>query len=204
MERRPTAAIRLPNLVLLAGPNGSGKSTFAKSALRDVAQFDVKIDADEIARHLSSNDPASVAFAAGKKAISLRLAALAARQSLVIETTLSSNELFRFAREAKSTGYTFIFVYLFIASVDLCDFRVKQRVMKGGHSIPIDVITRRHRRSIVNFDRFFGLSHEALVYNAELEQPQLVASKQDGTVKVHDEFGWAELGIAIQDASHIE
>ena len=201
MERRPAAAISLPNLVLLAGPNGSGKSTFAKSALRDVAQFDVKIDADEIARHLNPNDPASVAFAAGKKAIYLRQAAIAARQSLVIETTLSSNELLRFVRDTKSAGYTFILVYLFIASIDLCDFRVKQRVMKGGHSIPVDVIARRHRKSLANFDRFFGHSHEALVYNAELEQPQLVASKQGGTVKVHDEFGWAELGIAIKDAS---
>ena len=164
----------------------------------------MKIDADEIAWHLDSDDPASVAFTAGKKAISLRLAAIAARKSLVIETTLSSKELIRFAREAKSAGYTVVLVYLFIASTDLCDFRVKQRVMKGGHSIPVDVITRRHRKSLGNFDRFFELADEALIYNAELEQPQLVASKQGGAVEVHDEFGWSELAIAVHDVRQIE
>lgn len=169
--------------------------------MRDVAAFDLKIDADEIARDLNANDPASAAFAAGRKALGLRRAALSARRSLVIETTLSSNELLKFVHSSKAAGYRFGFVYLFISSVDLCDFRVKQRVMRGGHSIPIDVIARRYNRSLQSFDRFLDLADEAWVYDANSEHPRIIATKQDGHVEIRDEFGWGELGIAIAEAN---
>lgn len=187
------------SLILLAGPNGAGKSTFARAALREVGRFDIRIDADELARGISPDDPGSVAFVAGRQALALRQDAFRAGLSLVIETTLASNELFRFATQAREAGYRLSLVYLFVSGFELCDFRVKQRVMQGGHAIPVDVIRRRYAKSLRLFDQFLGLADEAWLYDADAE-PSLVLRRQEGNIAILDDGGWTALSAAIDDA----
>lgn len=190
-----------PDLILLAGPNGSGKSTFALRYLSDAFRYDVKIDADEIAKTLAGSTVGVSAVKAGREALRIRKEAFDRRKSIAVETTLASNELLKFAMSAKAAGYRIVLIFLFMESFELCDFRVKHRVSRGGHSIPLDVIVRRYYRGLRALDLFLSISDEARIFNTSFESPQVLAVKHGNVVDVLDQFGWSELGIAINEAS---
>jgi predicted ABC-type ATPase len=57
----------MPTWTVIAGANGSGKSTLTKQLERPI----LLIDPDAIAKELNRIDPAFVAIAAGRQALSL-------------------------------------------------------------------------------------------------------------------------------------
>lgn len=143
-QHGPTAEGSAPRIVVLAGPNGAGKSTSAQRVLRGALQVDEFVNADIIARGLSQFDPASVAIEAGRVMLK-RLRELAAqRATFAFETTLASRCFAHWIRELQATGYEFRLVYLWLRSAELAAARVGERVRRGGHNVPIDIITRRY------------------------------------------------------------
>lgn len=90
-------------------------------------------------------------------------------------------------RNAKDAGFEFTLFYLFLDSPDTCVERVRQRVLKGGHSVPEADIRRRFLRSIRNFWRLYRplADHWLLVYNSG-NQPQDVAVGTAEYVSVRD------------------
>ena len=84
---------------------------------------------------------------------------IAARESFVIESTLSGRVLARQLREAAEAGYKIATTFIWINSADLSLERVRLRVSKGGHDVPEDAVRRRHRLTIRNFlGLYFPLS----------------------------------------------
>jgi predicted ABC-type ATPase len=67
------------------------------------------------------------------------------------ETTLSGRSHLNLIRRLKKRGYEVHFFYLWLPSVDLALFRVRDRVALGGHDVPETVVRRRFERSIANF-----------------------------------------------------
>lgn len=139
-----------PNVVVLAGPNGAGKTTSAQGILPrlGIVHF---VNADVIARGLSAFDPESVAVTAGRLMLE-RIRALAARQeSFAFETTLSARSFAPMLRNLIATGYAVHLVFVTVDSPDLAIARVADRVRRGGHHIPDDVVRRRYLGGLGNF-----------------------------------------------------
>ena len=72
---------------------------------------------------------------------------------------------------------------------ELCVERVKTRVSKGGHPVPVKDIVRRFGRSIVNFwETYRQLSDRWLLYYNTDNHFQQVAHRNESHIYVYDDF----------------
>lgn len=133
-------------LYIIAGANGSGKTTFAMtySQLKNL-HF---INADEIAKEYDPNDLEKYKIKAGKEFFrQLEFYLEDKEESFIIETTLSGMYLERTIQKAKQKNFTTVLIYLFLNDDTENILRVKNRVLNGGHDIPVEDIKRRYVRS---------------------------------------------------------
>lgn len=140
----------MPNLYIVAGCNGAGKTTASYNILPEILNCREFVNADSIAVGLSPFNPESVAFAAGRIMLQRIHQLIQDKQDFAFETTLSTRSyvsLIKFAREA---GYEISLLFLWLESPELAKQRVAERVSKGGHNIPAEVIDRRFYRGIQN------------------------------------------------------
>lgn len=170
-----------PEIFVIAGPNGSGKTTFARNYLPvfgDCRQF---LNADLIAAGLSPFDPEAEAFQAGRLMLE-RFAQLSQeRRTFGIETTLAGHGYASRLRECKAHGYLVHLFFLWLPKADLSVARVADRVRKGGHNIPEDVIRRRVPRSIKNFFKDFRpLVDSWYVFDNSEPVPRVIARNVGG------------------------
>ena len=148
-------------LVVIAGPNGAGKSTLVTHHLRRRLPV---VNPDDIA--LERGEPSEV-LAAGREAVTRRLALIAEGRSLAIETTLTGQGELVFMRRAAAADYRIILIYVGISDVYLSLSRVRARVLLGGHDVPFEDLMRRYTRSIGNLpsaaataDRVFVIEND--------------------------------------------
>ncbi len=60
--------------------------------------------------------------------------------------------------------------------------RVRERVRKGGHDVPLEDLKRRFDPSLRNFfNRYLPLADKSALYDSTLQPPELVA-KWEGSV----------------------
>lgn len=132
-------------LYFIAGANGSGKTTFAInfSNLENL-KF---INADEIAKRYDPKDIQKYKVKAGKEFFKQLDSSLDENKSFVIETTLSGKYLIKVINKAQEKGFYISMSYLFLENEKENIFRVKNRVLNGGHDVPIEDIIRRYDRS---------------------------------------------------------
>ena len=139
-----------PQCYVIAGPNGAGKTTFALKYLPMIASCYDFINADEIAKGLSPLDYTAGLLQAGKIFLETLNQKIAQRKDFAFETTLSGRTYLPRIAEWRKAGWFVTLFYLFIPSVDFSSYRVRQRVLRGGHDIPTEDIVRRFPRSIRN------------------------------------------------------
>lgn len=155
-----------PQFVLVAGPNGGGKSTLSQSIKHRFPNVEV-IDPDAIAKSLTGSfatvDKEKVS--AGKQTVSLIHQKLNARESLLVESTISGQTYLRFAKLAKELGYRTVFIYVALDSANMSADRVKKRVKLGGHPIDAKDIERRYPRSMANLKSFIRLFESSHIYD---------------------------------------
>lgn len=112
------------------------------------------------------------------------------------ETTLATKSYLPFLKEAKDLGYNVVLVFFWLNSVELAKTRVKERVAKGGHNIPEEVIERRYERGIKNLSKFIGVCDEWIVCDNSLGTAIIIA---EGTLlidsKVYNFDVWKKIGI---------
>ena len=131
-------------IYVLAGCNGAGKSSIAGAALRE-AGLDF-YDPDRAARALVPGQPTQAAANALSWNHGRRLLerAIEQRGTFAFETTLGGTTITALLQHAIAVGLPVHVWFVGLASVDLHIARVKRRVAKGGHDIPIDTIRRRY------------------------------------------------------------
>jgi len=134
---------------IIAGPNGSGKTTFAKEFIKNTNL--VFINADEIAKALSSSKLEKMRLKAGKIFFAEIENCILKKDSFAVETTLSGKYLIKIIDKIKNNGYKIVLIYIYLESIEEAIHRIDIRVKKGGHAIPQEDITRRFGRSINNF-----------------------------------------------------
>jgi predicted ABC-type ATPase len=188
-----------PTLIVVAGPNGSGKTSLTTKVLQhrwiDGCTY---INPDNIARDLFGgwNSPSAIVEAA-KYAEAERERCLKEGQSLAFESVLSASDKIDFIQRAKDAGY---FIRLFFVGTDhpsINAARVTQRVMEGGHDVPIPKIISRYSKSIANCAAAAAFADRAYIYDNSLngEEPKLLFRTANGeVVKIYDAIhDWAQV-----------
>ena len=165
-----------PEIFVLAGPNGAGKSTVAGHLLPEELDVEHFINADLIAKGLSPHAPEASAFLAGRTMLHRIHELREQRQTFAFETTLASKTFARFLRESQRRGYVIHIIYVVLRNAELAINRVCQRVSRGGHHIPEEIVRRRFRRSIQNFFQLYSpLAEGWAVWDNSERMPTLVA-----------------------------
>lgn len=176
-----------PTIYLIAGCNGAGKTTFAKEFLPTEVKCLRFLNADEIARGLSPLDPAAGAVKAARLLLTEVRDAIRSGQSFGLETTLSGLSYVRLLVNARDQAYVVKLYYLWLPSAAVAVRRVRERVRKGGHSVPAADIRRRYARSLRNLvRRYLPLADEWTIFDNSGREPRLVADGACGHARVMD------------------
>ncbi len=133
-----------PKLYIVAGCNGAGKTTASLSILPTTFNCKEFVNADNIAKGLSPLNSEAVAFEAGRIMLTRIDELLNQRVDFAIETTLATRSYFNLVKNAQNIGYIVTLIFLWLPSEEYAIWRVKDRVLRGGHNIPEDVIKRRY------------------------------------------------------------
>ncbi len=184
-------------LTIISGPNGSGKTTFANKNYSELIGRKLFLNADLIAKELSPNDVNKADILAGRKFLVKLDTCLYGNDSMVIETTLAGKSLLRKIEIAQKHGFLVRLVFLWIKTIELCDFRVKLRVTLGGHNIPLNVIERRYVRGLENLPTYLSAVDEYEIFEAS-EMPILILNKSiNSSIQVTDESLFDEFQAVI-------
>ena len=187
--------------VIAAGANGVGKTTFA---LQFMAEHDFEfLNADEIAKELSAENPSEKKISAGKIFFKKLNETVTQGKSLLLESTLSGRYLQQHFGIWRANGYQIQIVFIFVESPEVSIARIKERVKKGGHFVPDEDVRRRFDRGKKNFWQIYKnlADNWALVYNSE-ESFQHVAFGEQNDFLITDEHLF-ELFIGELDEKRI-
>ncbi len=146
-------------LWILSGGNGAGKTTFYNLFL---APRGIKlVNADILARAINPDNPEAVSYDAAHVAERIRQKLLEQGVSFCFETVFSHVSKIDFVANARGRGYEIILVYIHLATAELNEARVFQRVTEGGHQVPPDKIRSRIPRTMKHIATVLPLVSEA-------------------------------------------
>ncbi|HLZ69591.1 MAG TPA: zeta toxin family protein [Dehalococcoidia bacterium] len=190
-------AAEVPIVVVLAGPNGAGKTTTSRSVLQGALGVQEFVNADTIAVGLSAFNPEQAAMAAGRIMLA-RLQALAEqRASFAFETTLASRSFAPWLRQRRAEGYRFHLIFLSLPSAELAIARVQERVRRGGHHVPEEVVRRRYAGGLRNFfTLYLPIADGWRLYdNTDRQRRRLIARRRVGETSeaILDPASWNRL-----------
>lgn len=160
-----------PVLIVIAGPNGSGKTSVTSKILHHEWLEDSEyINPDNVARDIFGdwNDRNSILKAANY-CNEWRERCLANRKSHIFETVMSADDKVDYILRAKQAGF---FIRLFFVSTESPTInakRVAQRVLNGGHDVPIFKIISRYDKSIGNCIALAPYVDRLYVYDNSIE-----------------------------------
>lgn len=188
-----------PVLIIVAGPNGSGKTSVTEKLLRhqwfDGCEY---INPDAIAQTKFNgwNDHDSIIRAANY-AEDLREQYLSERKSFVIETVFSHESKLELIHKAIKAGYFVRFFFISTNNPRINAARIADRVMQGGHDVPIKKIVSRYSKSINNSIAAAKIVDRAYFYDNSIDdvEANLLVRITDGKiskqyVKDHSEITW--------------
>ena len=179
--------MKKPTLIVVCGPNGSGKTSITKKILKhDWLDNCTYINPDEIARDIFGdwNSPNAVKQAANY-AEKLREELLLKKSSLIFETVLSGPDKIDFILKAKNLGYFIRIFFVCTDSPTINAARIANRVIQGGHDVPIPKIISRYSKSIANCAILSALVDRLYVYDnsRDNKEPILLFRASNGDVK---------------------
>jgi predicted ABC-type ATPase len=158
-----------PIVLIYAGPNGSGKSTITKF----MPQHGVYINADDLKKEYSLTD-----IDAAQKAEALRNKLVEKKHNFTFETVFSTDRSLSLIQRAKNTGYEIQCIYVLTCNADINVARVKHRVLKGGHDVPVDKIRSRYIKALKLLPKIIDVCDKILIYDNSV-MPALIF-KKDG------------------------
>lgn len=187
-----------PVLIVIAGPNGSGKTSITSKILHHEWLEDSDyINPDYVARDVFGDwNSRDAVLKAANYCEDWRERCLTERKSLIFETVMSAPDKVDFILRAKEAGF---FVRLFFVSTEsptINASRVANRVLNGGHDVPISKIISRYAKSIVNCILLSKAVDRLYVYDNSVDDAdaQILFRLKDGELikqYVEDIPSWA-------------
>ncbi|WP_298260916.1 zeta toxin family protein [Bradyrhizobium sp.] len=187
-----------PTFWIIAGPNGSGKSSlygsnrdniYGNTSILDFFRSFWIINPDLLASRIRSNEKLGQRTAnleAVKRIEAWLDASIKAHQSVGVETVLSTDKYRRLVKAAKKRGFEVRLVYVILQTPELNVDRVRLRVKKGGHPVPVGKIRERWTRSLRQLPWFLNQADAALIFDNSSDL-RLVGRKEHGTTQFDPE-----------------
>ncbi len=98
------------------------------------------------------------------------------------------------SKKAKDLGYFIRLFFICTNSPSINVRRVEQRVLEGGHDVPISKIYARYTKSIINGSLASLIVDRAYFYDNSIDNysPKLIFRTADGLIKkqYHEFNGW--------------
>jgi predicted ABC-type ATPase len=185
-----TRAADTPALWIIAGPNGSGKSSAYGMASMDEPSGSIWIINPDLLTKRIAEQEALAAEAANLESV-LRIerwlyASIDTHQTIGVETVLSTPKYRTLVERARERGFSINLIYVFLDSAELNIKRVRTRVGKGGHDVPVQKIRDRRLRSFKEFGWFFTQADRVDVYDNSGASPRRVVAKRGSTMVLYD------------------
>jgi predicted ABC-type ATPase len=163
-----------PTIYLIGGCNGAGKTTFAREFLLKEVGCATFLNADYLALGLSPLSPEIAAMKAGRLLLTEFKSLIAKKKTFALESTLSGLTYLRLLRAAKRHGFRIYLHYLWLPNPAIASARVRERVKKGGHNVPVADIRRRFTRGQQHFVHDYApLADRWAVWNNLVDPPGL-------------------------------
>lgn len=189
--------IKQPTLIVICGPNGSGKTSITHKILRHEWIEDcLYINPDNIANDIFGDwNSKEAVINAANYSQTLREDCLKNRKSLIFETVLSAEDKIDFIKRAKDSGFFIRVFFVGTETPTINASRIAQRVISGGHDVPITKIISRHSKSIANCGIISKFVDRLYVYDnsVDFREPKLMFRSSKGKIikKYTDLKNWS-------------
>ncbi len=147
---------------IIGGVNGSGKSSLSGVLSAESSDLGIIIDTDKIIAQLGGDK-----IKGGKEAIRRIDDCLEKEISFTQETTLSGVRTLKTIKQARDKGYFVRLYYVGVGSSAESIKRIKNRVEKGGHSIPDEDVIRRYSKRFEDLARVLPYCNEVRFFDNE-------------------------------------
>ncbi len=167
-------------LYVIAGTNGTGKSSHFYAFI----PFNIPvINTDAIAKQLkeksfSETELYSIAKEEGNKMLQQYLDE---NKSFGIETNLADNGSWKMILDIQSRGYTIQIFYFGINDLDLSIRRIAERVLRGEHHVPENLVKERLLNSASLLNHYYK-KPELIVFIDNTIYPQKIAILKTGKI----------------------
>jgi predicted ABC-type ATPase len=159
-----------PTIYVLAGPNGAGKTSLYQYEALAVP----RLNGDSLYQQ---------GLAVQEVEASLRQQLeewTTQRLSFVIETNAASERDYKLFSALKSTGYRLELRYVGLESVAVCQKRVAQRVLEGGHDVPLALIQQRYTNGLSLLKQHYRIFNRIQLYDNSGTEARQVAEVRPG------------------------
>ena len=186
MELSAALSNRKPVLIVVAGPNGSGKTSVTGKILHHKWLEDsVYINPDIVAQERFGDwNSKDAIMKAVKYCEDWRGKCLLEQKSLIFETVLSADDKVDYIERAIAAGFFVRLFFVCTSSPTINAARIANRVIKGGHDVPITKIVSRYQKSISNCKYLARKVHRTYLYDNSIDniEAKLMIRFADGEI----------------------
>jgi predicted ABC-type ATPase len=164
-----------PRLTIVAGANGSGKTTLTRWN-RELLRNIPLLDPDAIGETLQTTLTSTMPVAAARQVLNATKVHIRNTESFAVETTLSGQGYLQMMRDARTSGFEIVLIYIGTENVEINLDRIRHRVLAGGHDVPEEDVRRRYKRSFGNLPVAISRADHIILFdNSSEEGYRLVA-----------------------------
>ena len=155
---------------VLAGPNGTGKTSLYGYEASEV----LRLNGDSL--YQQGHDTYAVEAALRQQLDEW----VTQKTSFVIETNAANERDYDLFNSLKKAGYRLELRYVGLESPALCQQRVAQRVLEGGHNVPTAFIEHRYHSSLSLVKRHYRVFDRLQFYDNSDTEARLIADFTPG------------------------